>query len=65
MKGLDTVKISYNTTKFELSSIYSVVTAKLIDNSDLDIFSKLNTVYSSVNKLQDSMNQIESGSKPF
>ena len=63
LKGLDTVKISYNTTKFELSSIYSVVTAKLIDNSDLDIFSKLNTVYSSVNKLQDSMNQIESGSK--
>ena len=63
LKGLDTVKISYNTTKFELSSIYSVVTAKLIDNNDLDIFSKLNTVYSSVNKLQDSMNQIESGSK--
>lgn len=63
LKGLDTVKISYNTTKFELSSIYSVVTSKLIDNSDLDIFSKLNTVYSSVNKLQDSMNQIESGSK--
>ena len=63
LKGLDIVKISYNTTKFELSSIYSVATAKLIDNSDLDIFSKLNTVYSSVNKLQDSMNQIESGSK--
>lgn len=63
LKGLDTVKISYNTTKFELSSIYSVVTAKLIDNNDLDIFSKLNTVYSSVNKLQDSMIQIESGSK--
>ena len=63
LKGLDTVKISYNTTKFKLSSIYSVVTSKLIDNNDLDIFSKLNTVYSSVNKLQDSMNQIESGSK--
>ena len=63
LKGLDTVTISYNTNKFELASIYSVVTSKLIDNSDLDIFSKLNTVYSSVNKLQDSMNQIESGSK--
>lgn len=63
LKGLDTVIISYDTTKFELASIYSVITSKLIDNSDLDIFTKLDSVYGSVNKLQESINKIESGSK--
>ena len=63
LKGLDTVTISYDTTKFELASIYSVITSKLIDNSDLDIFTKLNNVYGNVNQLQESINKIESGSK--
>ena len=63
LKGLDTVTISYDTTKFELASIYSVITSKLIDNSDLDIFTKLDSVYGSVNQLQESINKIESGSK--
>ena len=63
LKNFDTVSISYNTEKFELASIYSIITPKLIDNSDLDVFTKLDSVMSSTNKLQESMNQIEEGSK--
>ena len=63
LKGLDTVTISYNTEKFELSSIYSVVTPKVIDSDDLSIFDKLDSLYGSVDTLQNSMNQIEEGSK--
>ena len=62
VKGLSDITISLDTTKFELSSIYSVVTPKILDSSDLDIFSKMNTFYSSVDKLQTSINQIASGS---
>lgn len=63
VKDLDTITISFDTKKFELTSIYSVITSKLIDSSDLDIFDKLNYKYESINKLQESMNQIENGSK--
>ena len=62
LKNLDFVTIILDTTKFELPSIYSVVTPKIIDTSDLDIFDKLDTIYSSINKLKESMNQIEIGS---
>ena len=63
LKGLDTIKITLDTTKFELSSIYSVVTPKLLDSTDLKVFDKLDSAYSNINKLQSSMNQIEEGSK--
>ena len=63
LKELDTIKIKLDTTKFELSSIYSVVTPKLLDSSDLEVFNKLDSAYGNVNKLQTSMNQIEEGSK--
>ncbi len=62
-KELDTISISYQTENFELSSIYSVVTPKIIESSDLDIFEKLDSLYGSITKLQSSMNQIEEGSK--
>ena len=62
VKGLSNISISLDTTKFELSSIYSVVTPKILDSSDLDIFSKMNSLYSSVDKLQSSIDQIASGS---
>ena len=58
---MDTITISYETTKFELSSMYSIVTPKLIDSSDLKVFDKLDEVYNKVNQLQSNMNQIEEG----
>lgn len=63
LKGMDEITITYDTKKFSLGNIYIVSTPKLLDNSDLDIFNKLDTVYSSVNALQTNMNKIEDGSK--
>ena len=61
LKNMDTITISYDTTKFELSSMYSIITPKIIETSDLNIFDKLDEVYSKVNQLQDNMNTIEEG----
>lgn len=63
IKGLDTITITFDTTKFELPTIYSVVTPKLIDNSDLKVFDKLDTIYNSVNTLQSGMNKLEKGAR--
>lgn len=63
LKDFNLITINYETTKFELSSIYSVATSKIIDTTDLKIFDKLDSLYSNINKLQDNMNKIEEGSK--
>ncbi len=62
-KNMNTITISYDTNKFELASIYSIVTPKIISSEDLKIFDKMDTLYSSVNLLQSSINQIEAGAK--
>ncbi len=62
-KNLDMIQISYDTEKFELSSIYSIATPKLIEKSDLDIFTKLNSFYQSMDTLQESIDKIQDGSK--
>ena len=62
LKGLDTITINYDTKSFELSNIYSVVTTKLLESSDLSKFDKLYTLYESTSKLQDNMNLICKGS---
>lgn len=63
LKGLDEIIITYDTKKFELSSIYSAFTPKIIENSDLEAFDKLGSISSDVQKLTSSMNKIEDGSK--
>lgn len=63
LKNMDTITITYDTKKFELGSIYSVATSKLIESTDLNIFNKINTVYASVDKLQSSIDEIEKGSQ--
>lgn len=62
LKGLDTIIINYDTKSFELPSIYSVVTTKLLEDADLSKFDKLDTLYESTSKLQDNMNLICKGS---
>lgn len=62
LKGLDTITINYDTKSFELPSIYSVVTTKLLETADLSKFDKLDTLYESTSKLQDNMNLICKGS---
>ena len=61
LKDLDTIKINYNTTSFELNSIYSAVTAELVDMSDLHMFEKLDSLYEKVDTLQYSSHQLVSG----
>lgn len=59
-KDLDTIKISYDTTCFELGSIYSVITPKVINESDLKIFDKIDNLANKVNTLQKNTDLIES-----
>lgn len=63
LKDIDTIVISYDTNDFSVPNIYNVVTPKLIDSSDLEVFDKMESVYSSVNSLATNMNIIEDGSK--
>ena len=64
INGLSTMNeiiINMDTSKFELPSIYSVVTPKVIESSDLEVFDKLDTLYSSIDLLKSSMDTIEEG----
>ena len=60
---MDTIKITFDTTDFELSSIYSMVNAKLIDSSDLKVFNELDSLYSKVDTLKSSSAKLVNGSK--
>lgn len=60
-KEMDTITISFDTTKYKDMPIYLVATPKLIDNADLKVFNKLDSLYNNVDKLQTNMNTIEKG----
>ena len=63
LKGMDTVTISYDTTKFELGSIYSAITSKVLDEVDLDKLNKLDEIYSKIDTLQKSSEKLVDGTK--
>ena len=58
LKNLNTIEINYDTTNFELSTMYSVVSSNLI-SSDTNIFNKLNNLTSKVDELEGNMNTID------
>ena len=58
-----TIEITMDTTNFEMSNIINYTTPKLIEDSELDIFSKLDDIYSKVETLQSASKQIENGAK--
>lgn len=58
-----TIEITMDTTNFEMNNIINYTTPKLIEDSELDIFSKLDDIYSKVETLQSASKQIESGAK--
>lgn len=62
---MNDVAINMETTKFELPSIYSVITPKVIESSDLEVFNKLDSLYSSMDLLKSSMDTIEEGAKNY
>lgn len=64
LKELDKVVIEYDTTNFNLKSIYSIATPKLLDADDLNkVFDKIDDSYGDVNKLKDATNALVDGSK--
>ena len=62
LQGMDTAEITYDTDSFELSSIYSVATPKLVEKSDLDSLNNIDKIYDSINTLVSSSNKIKNGS---
>lgn len=61
LKDMNENIISYDTDKFELSSLYFVITPKIIDSDDLKIFDEMDSLYSDINTLKNSIDEIESG----
>lgn len=62
LKDLNKIVISYNTTKYTENTFYMVMTPKLLENSDLSAFNKMNTIFSSTKALQTNMDALVSGS---
>ena len=63
LKEFDTVTLTYETEKFELASIYSIATPKLLETEDLKVFEKLDKLYDNSKLLKSSIDKIEEGSK--
>jgi len=61
LKKLDNVVISYDTEDFELNSIYSVATPKILSDTDLDIFDDLDGLYSKINELTSASSKLVDG----
>ncbi|MCI9062994.1 MAG: hypothetical protein HFJ17_00060 [Clostridia bacterium] len=55
------IEITMDTTDFEQNSIITYVTPKIIEDSDLDIFDKLDEMYSKINTLQSSSKELQKG----
>lgn len=61
LKDLNSIEINYTTTNFSLNNIYLVTTPKLLSESDLAVFDKMDNLSYSINTLQDSMNKVVLG----
>jgi len=62
LKDLDKVTIKYYTESFEFKDIYVVSSPKVLSETDMDIFKKLDELTSNINKLQTNMDKIEKAS---
>lgn len=57
----ESVKITFETTNFELGNIFTVATPKLLEDDDKELLEEIDEIYGKVNTLQSSSNQIEKG----
>lgn len=62
LKSLDQVSYTYHTEKFKGSDMYIVATPKLLDDSDLKVFDKMDESLSKVEKLQKGTDELQNGS---
>lgn len=63
LKNMDSVTITYDTEKYTDNTIYFVATPKLLENSDLTVFNKLDNLSGSMRTLQNGMNELVAGSE--
>ena len=61
LQGMDEIKITFDTTSFELPTMYSVISPKILSANDLSIFDKLNELYAKSNDLSTNMDTINNG----
>ena len=61
LKNLDTIKISYDTTKFSLGSMYIASSSNLLGMDDTSKLNDVNKIYDSVNTLENAALQIING----
>ena len=57
----DSVKITMETTNFELGNIFTIATPKILEDDDKKLLEEIDEIYNKVNTLQSSSNQIEKG----
>ncbi|MGN1028615.1 MAG: hypothetical protein ACI4P7_00825, partial [Bacilli bacterium] len=57
----NTIEITMDSTDFELNNIVTYVTPKVIEESDIELFEKIDEIYEQVDTLQSSSKQIEEG----
>lgn len=55
------IEITFDTNDFELGSMVTYITPKIIDDEDLSIFDKVDDIFSQVNTLQTSSHQLVEG----
>lgn len=57
----DSIEITMDADNFEIGTMIAYITPKLLEESDLEIFDKLEDVYTQVDKLQQASQEIEKG----
>lgn len=57
----NTVEITMDSTNFELNNIVTYITPKVMEESNTELFNKLDEIYTKVDTLQSSSEQIEDG----
>lgn len=62
LKDMDTIIVTYDTSKFNAGEVYFVATPKLLENADISKLNEVSKLKSSLNTLQDGMNKLENGS---
>lgn len=61
LKDLDEIILTYETKSFSLNNIYIVSTPKLLEETDLTIFDKMDELYNDMHELQKNMDILEKG----
>lgn len=59
----EVIEITMETKEFEMNNIVSIITPKIVEEADLNIFNELDKIYDKVEVLQSASKTIETGAK--